>query len=57
MQHTPETAVDTEPIDEAPEAEHADHPGADTLNVPTFDDAGFLRWGHTEPEEENEDAA
>jgi hypothetical protein len=57
MLDDPTAAIDAESKDEAQTPEREEHPGADTLNVPTFDDAGFLRWGHTEPEDEDEDAA
>lgn len=53
MLDDPTAAIDAESKDEAQTPEPEDHPGADTLNVPTFDDAGYLRWSHTEPKDEN----
>lgn len=52
MLDTQTLATKTETSDEAERAEYVEHPGADTLNVPTFDDAGFLRWGHAESEDD-----
>lgn len=47
MSKTSSAPADAEEIrDEALEAEYEEHPGADTLNVPDWDDAGFLRWSH-----------
>jgi hypothetical protein len=45
---TKTTPTEAEATNSAVEPELTDHPGADTLNVPSWDDAGFLRWGHAE---------
>lgn len=50
MRSTPSADVETESADEDTSVEA--HPGADTLSLPGWDDAGFLRWSHVESEDE-----